>query len=116
MKNNIGRMKCPVCGHDTWVRENKNGILYTYCSFLHHSKLNGEDSLMAKEALKQGKKWTNGMVFIYPKEREEKENGQSIARTDFDGRNDGERSNAGNDRNSESDTEYTAGTYGIGCF
>lgn len=27
--NGVGRINCPVCGADTEVRKNKNGILYT---------------------------------------------------------------------------------------
>lgn len=70
-KNNIGRMKCAICGCNTWVRENKNGILYANCHNHHQTKLNGDDSISAKNALKQGKSWNNGLIFIYPNERTE---------------------------------------------
>ena len=70
-KNNIGRMKCAICGCNTWVRENKNGILYANCHNHHQTKLNGDDSMSAKNALKQGKSWNNGLIFIYPNERTE---------------------------------------------
>ena len=78
-KNNIGRMKCAICGCETWVRENKNGILYSNCHNHHQTKLNGEDSINAKNAIKQGKSWNNGLVFIYPNERAE--NGTNTNRT-----------------------------------
>ena len=70
-KNNIGRMKCAICGCNTWVRENKNGILYANCHNHHQTKLNGDDSISAKNALEQGKSWNNGLIFIYPNERTE---------------------------------------------
>ena len=74
-KNNIGRMKCAICGCNTWVRENKNGILYANCHNHHQTKLNGADSIGAKDALKQGKSWNNGLVFIYPNERKQENDG-----------------------------------------
>lgn len=79
-KNNIGRMKCAICGCNSWVRENKNGILYSNCHNHHQTKLNGEDSISAKNALKQGKSWNNGLIFIYPNERTE--NDGTNTRTD----------------------------------
>lgn len=66
MKNNIGHMRCPVCGVQTWVRENKNGILYTYCHNNHHAKLSSEDSRAAMAAMNAGKSWNNGVVYLYP--------------------------------------------------
>lgn len=122
MKNNIGRMKCPVCGRNTWVRENKNGVLYTYCASLHHTKLNGEDSKNAKEALKQGKSWNNGLIYIYPNERTENDGNNTntngtigtITRADIDGRPNGQPATPAN-RGTESDTESTD-RIGIGCW
>lgn len=122
MKNNIARMKCPVCGRNTWVRENKNGVLYTYCASLHHTKLNGEDSRNAKEALKQGKSWNNGLIYIYPNERTE--NGTdttntirtvgTVERANIDRRTDGQ-STTTTDRGTDNDTN-TSDRIGIGCW
>ena len=73
MRNNIGHMRCPVCGVQTWVRENKNGVLYTYCHNNHHAKLSSEDSRAAMAAMNAGKSWNNGVVYLYPENKQEQQ-------------------------------------------
>lgn len=125
MGNNIGRMKCAVCGCNTWVRENKNGILYANCTYHHQTKLNGDDSIKAKEALKQGKSWNNGLIFIYPNERTENgtntnTNGTSgtVARADNYRRTDGQPATTTNGGTGATDNTRTDAdeSIGIGCF
>lgn len=73
MKNNVGHMRCPVCGCQTWVRENKNGILYTYCHNNHHAKLSSDDSRAAMAAINAGRSWNNGVVYLYPETKQEQQ-------------------------------------------
>lgn len=73
MKNNVGHMRCPVCGCQTWVRENKNGVLYTYCHNNHHAKLSSDDSRAAMAAINAGKSWNNGVVYLYPETKQEQQ-------------------------------------------
>ena len=73
MKNNVGHMRGPVCGCQTWVRENKNGILYTYCHNNHHAKLSSEDSRAAMAAINAGRSWNNGVVYLYPETKQEQQ-------------------------------------------
>lgn len=73
MKNNVGHMRCPVCGCQTWVRENKNGILYTYCHNNHHAKLSSDDSRAAMSAINAGRSWNNGVVYLYPESKQEQQ-------------------------------------------
>lgn len=119
MKTNVGRMKCPVCGRDTWVRENKNGVLYTYCANLHHSKLNGEDSKSAKQALEQGKSWSNGLIYIYPNERKTENDGTNGTNTRANtiGRTDGQPTATTSNRTNGTDTAGNGDNrIGVGCF
>lgn len=126
IKNNIGRMKCAICGCNTWVRQNKNGILYANCHNHHQTKLNGDDSIGAMQALQQGKAWNNGLIFIYPNERTE--NGTNTTNTtgtngtitgnSNNGRTDGQLTaparigTGGTDSRTDSDSD----TIGIGCL
>lgn len=66
MKEDFARMKCPACGAETFVRVNKNRILYTYCPMGHHLKLTAQESRQAIPALAGGKPWNNGLIYLYP--------------------------------------------------
>ena len=70
MNLDIGHMRCPVCGTQTGARKNKNGIIYTYCPNGHHARLSREDSREAVLALESGKQWNNGVVYIYPQQKQ----------------------------------------------
>lgn len=73
MAKTLGYMRCPVCGRKTDIRENKNGILYTYCPYNHHAKLSRDDSNEAKKALENGQQWNNGVIYLYPNNKQENE-------------------------------------------
>lgn len=72
MNNDIGKMRCPVCGTQTGARKNKNGIIYTNCPNGHQAKLNKPDSNAAAAALEAGNAWNNGLVYIYPQQKTER--------------------------------------------
>lgn len=69
----IGYMRCPVCGVKTDIRENKNGILYSNCHNYHQSKMARFDSEEAKHNLTAGKTWNNGVLYLYPLEKQQTE-------------------------------------------
>ena len=70
MNADFAKMRCPVCGTQTGARLNKNGIIYIYCPNGHHARLSREDSSAAVEALKNGQCWNNGIVYIYPEQKQ----------------------------------------------
>lgn len=117
MNNDIGRMRCPVCGTQTGARKNKNGIIYTNCPNGHQSKLNKPDSHEAAAALDSGKAWNNGLVFIYPLEKQterKQENDGNDSRNDRTsgqcinyGRTDGQSApnSAANNGNTDTNSE-----------
>ena len=70
MNNDIGRMRCPVCGTQTGARINKNGIIDSNCPMGHQAKLNKPDSQAAKIAIESGQSWNNGIVYIYPNKQQ----------------------------------------------
>lgn len=72
MNPDIGKMRCPVCGTQAGARKNKNGIIYTNCPNGHQAKLNKPDSHAATAALEEGQAWNNGLVYIYPTNKEER--------------------------------------------
>lgn len=72
MNPDIGKMRCPVCGTQAGARKNKNGIIYTNCPNGHQAKLNNPDSHAAAAALEAGQAWNNGLVYIYPTNKEER--------------------------------------------
>lgn len=86
----IGYMRCPTCGVKTDIRENKNGILYCNCHNYHQNKMARFDSEEAKHNLLQGKPWNNGVVYLYPLEKQQTE------RTENNG-NDTTNTRSGND-------------------
>lgn len=99
MKADFSRGKCPVCGLPVKFRQNKNGILYTYCDHGHHAKLGRLDSNEATEAINAGRPWNNGVIYLYPLEQKGTNNGTArelgtitpiSARTDNFGRGDGQ--------------------------
>lgn len=65
-KEDFARMKCPACGCETYIRINKNRILYTYCPYGHHLKLTAQESRQAIPAISAGMAWNNGTIFLYP--------------------------------------------------
>ena len=82
MNNDFARMRCPICGTTTAARINKNGIIYTYCPNGHHARLSRDDSREATAALKAGKQWNNGIVYIYPEKQQQTERKQENERKD----------------------------------
>ena len=74
MNDDFARGKCPVCGCETVYRQNKNRILYTFCRNGHHAKLGREDSISANAKIAGGNNWNNGILYLYPLNRKEKEN------------------------------------------
>lgn len=74
-KEDFARMKCPACGCETYIRINKNRILYTYCPFGHHLKLTAQESRQAIPAISAGMAWNNGTIFLYPLTMKGHENG-----------------------------------------
>lgn len=77
MKEDFARMKCPACGAETFIRINKNRILYTYCPMGHHLKLTAQESRQAIPVLTGGKPWNNGILFLYPLMKGNQGNGTS---------------------------------------
>lgn len=75
MKEDFARMKCPACGTETFIRVNKNRILYTYCPMGHHLKLTAQESRQAIPLLNAGKPWNNGILFLYPLMKGNQDNG-----------------------------------------
>ena len=75
MKSDFSRGKCPICGLPARFRQNKNGILYTYCDHGHHAKLGRLDSSEATEAINAGRPWNNGVIYLYPLEQKGMNNG-----------------------------------------
>lgn len=100
MKVDFARGKCPICGQSVKFRQNKNGILYTYCDYGHHAKLGRSDSVQATAEIKAGRPWNNGTIYLYPLTNETKGNqngtnesnttGTNSIGTDFGRRADGQ--------------------------
>ena len=81
MKTDFSRGKCPVCGMPVKFRQNKNGILYTYCDRGHHAKLGRADSNEATAAINAGQAWNNGILYMYPLETKGQTNGTGTKNT-----------------------------------
>jgi len=115
MNNDIGRMRCPVCGTPTGARVNKNGIIYLYCPNSHHVRLSREDSRAASAAIRAGTKWHNELIYIYPHERI-KDNGSNgtvtsdtaRAENTVNGRTDGQPAAVGSNA-ATNDDEFSFG-------
>ena len=75
MRSDFSRGKCPICGQPVRFRQNKNGILYTYCDHGHHAKLGRLDSTEATETINAGRPWNNGVIYLYPLETKGTNNG-----------------------------------------